>query len=171
MQDCSPMNCSMYIPAIIRNKQEAAYKVLGFQKCEEVSYPPEIEKFRITNPDAPYNHYYVEVEKDGVPAKVMMVLFGSGPYEGGSFFKYLQTGLMEVEESEGKMMPSRKDELPIIHPFKEVENLFEQIGRNTNYNIHPEEISAEHFVKLLYPGDDLPDPQLIDGLQKVLLND
>jgi hypothetical protein len=38
---------------------------------------------------------------------------------------------------------------------------FEQIGHNTRYTIHPDEILADNFVRLINGDTNLPTPQII----------
>ena len=45
------------------------------------------------------------------------------------------------------------------------------MGKNTNYNIHPEETSADHFTFLITKNDwkeSLPEPEYVEKLLKVL---
>jgi hypothetical protein len=76
---------------------EKIYNTMGFKKCNEVAYPKEIADLRISNPDAPRNDFYITVDYNDQPIDVMLILFASKPYNGGSFFSYLQIGLLAVE--------------------------------------------------------------------------
>ncbi len=158
---------SRYNPEI----QAQLYAVLGFMPCKEVPYPESLESLRISNPDAPLNNYYLEVNLQGEPVLVMMVLFASRDYTGGSFFQYLKSGLMMVSGGEQMVKPIEENGAAKVLNFRSVKNFFEQIGRNTGYNIHPEEISAEHFVILLNEKKDIPNPELIEGMMEVLMGE
>jgi hypothetical protein len=55
----------------------------------------------------------------------------------------------------------------------ELEGLFEQIGRNTAYLIHPEEIVADNFAALAiaFSGGKpapLPSPEVIERMRPIL---
>ena len=50
----------------------------------------------------------------------------------------------------------------------DVPGYHEQIGRNTRYIIHPEEILADNFVFLLDGRIDLPTPRVVEQMGKVL---
>ena len=60
------------------------------------------------------------------------------------------------------------------HKFQEinlVNNFKNKMGKNTNYNIHPEETSADHFTFLITKNDwkeTLPQPEYVEELLKVL---
>jgi inorganic pyrophosphatase len=150
------------------NMKERVYNSIGFKKSNEVLYPPEIADLRITNPDAPNNNYYITVEHDGKPVDVMLILYSSGLYKGGSFFTYLQIGMLQVEGDSNNKTVVYKDGKPVILKLKEIKNFFEQVGKNTGYIIHAEELSADHFVMLLDQKKNLPNPQLIEAMKNVM---
>jgi len=148
--------------------REKIYNALGFHKCNEVDYPKEIHDKRISNPDAPLNNYYITVNYFDQPVDVMMILYSNLPYKGGSFFKYLKIGLMAVEGPENNKAPVYKNGVPYIFEIDNVRNFYEQVGKNTDYILHAEEISAEHFVMLLNQRRDLPNPELIEAMKKAM---
>jgi hypothetical protein len=51
---------------------------------------------------------------------------------------------------------------------KGVESYHEQIGRNTNYIIHPEEVLADNFMMLVQGNRDVPTPRILDEMRKAL---
>jgi hypothetical protein len=69
---------------------------------------------------------------------------------GGGLFSYLGVYLYDPTND-------------AAYTFDEVAGYYEQIGKNTSYNIHPEEISAEHF-RMGLAGANVPDPNLVTGL-------
>lgn len=144
------------------------YNTLGFKKSNEVAYPKEIADLRISNPDAPFNDYYLTVQHNGKPVDVMLVLFASKEYAGGSFFQYLQIGMLAVEGDDMNKTPVYVDGKPLILKVKEVQNFYEQIGKNTSYIIHAEELSADHFELLLNQDKNIPNPELIEAMKNVM---
>ncbi|MFT6562596.1 MAG: hypothetical protein ACJAX6_000981 [Limisphaerales bacterium] len=52
-----------------------------------------------------------------------------------------------------------------------VEGFFEQIGRNTNYIIHPEETLANNFVHLMTGKQDLKNPEILEKIEAMLMSD
>ncbi|NRB27812.1 MAG: hypothetical protein HRU37_09060, partial [Roseibacillus sp.] len=50
----------------------------------------------------------------------------------------------------------------------EVTGFLEQVGENTTYLIHPEEILADNFVLLVTGKRDVPSPEVVEKLGKVL---
>jgi hypothetical protein len=57
---------------------------------------------------------------------------------------------------------------PVLLDPKNVESYHEQIGRNTNYIIHPEEVLADNFAMLIRGKRDVPTPRVLDELRKAL---
>jgi hypothetical protein len=53
-------------------------------------------------------------------------------------------------------------------PFNNVTGLFEQIGRNTDYVIHPEEILASNFELLVTGAEGAPSPQVLERIREEL---
>lgn len=146
--------------------QEKVYNSLGFKQSNEVKYPEGYR--RISNPDAPFNNYYINVGTEDGPVDAMLILYSDKDYEGGSFFRYAKLGLMAVEGDDQNKKPVMKDGKPVVFEISDVTNFFEQVGRNTGYIIHPEELSADHFVMLLN-NEPAKNPEKIDDLKKLLL--
>lgn len=151
-----------------KEMSEKVYNIIGFKKCNEVQYPPEITDFRISNPDAPYNNFYITVNHNDMPVDVMLILFSGREFTGGSFFGYMQLGLLVVEGDNANKKAVYRDGKPLILKLKEVKGFYEQTGRNTNYNIHAEELSADHFVMLVNQQQGLPNPEIIDAMKVVI---
>ncbi len=144
------------------------YSLIGFTLMNEVAYPAELADFRITNPDATQVDCYINVTVNGKPVKCMMILYSKSAYESGDFFKYLNVGFLALQGDEKKSVVYDKQGQPVVYSFKEVSGFFEQVRKNTQYIIHPEEIMADNFSFALTGKKDLPDPQLVDEVKKVL---
>lgn len=154
-----------------KQMSEKVYNSIGFKKCNEVPYPPEIAALRISNPDAPFNNFYITVNYNGKPVDAMLILFSGREYTGGSFFAYMQIGLLAVEGDDTNKKAVYVNGKPLILKLKEVTGFYEQTGRNTPYNIHAEELSADHFVMLLDREEGLPDQQIITEMKKIMSGD
>lgn len=50
----------------------------------------------------------------------------------------------------------------------QVSGFFEQVGRNTNYVIHPEEILADNFSLLILGERRVPSPEILEKMQGIL---
>ncbi len=153
-----------------KTMSEKVYNIIGFKKCNEVAYPSEIAGLRLSNPDAPLNNFYITVKYNDKPIDVMLILFSGREYTGGSFFGYMQIGLLAVVGDEQNKKVIYNDGKPLILKFKDVKGFYEQVGRNTNYNIHAEELSADHFEMLVNQDSGLPNPEIIDAMKNVMKN-
>ncbi len=126
---------------------ERLYAVIGFTRCTEASYPANLAARKLTNPDAPRNDYCVRVTLDGRNVAATPILFSRtesyDPARGGEFFDYMQLGLL-VRAAPGEALAAEK-----IVGLQQVTGFFEQIGQNTQYVIHPEEILADNFALLV----------------------
>lgn len=150
------------------SQQEKAYHLLGFIKCNEITLPAGYLPRKVTNPDAPLNNFYINVTYKGEDKEVVPTMFSYRDYAGASFFKYINKGLLVVAGPADNKQPVLVDDQPVIYAYESVGRFFEQIGKNTGYNIHQEEVTADHFTLLLDPPASLPNPELIEGLAQVL---
>ena len=156
-----------------RNLRDRLYRVIGFEPCTEVELPAPYARRRITNPDAPVNAHRIRVQQDGRPFWAIPVLYSKSdrydPLQGGSFFKYLQFRLLLVSVEAGPTVPATPaDSVPRLVEVKEVSGFFEQIGRNSSYIIHPEEILAVNFALIVTGETEFPSPEVAEGIRSVL---
>jgi hypothetical protein len=152
--------------------RDKLYEVVGFKRCGNVPLPPSLKDRKITNPDAPSIEHYVDVKHEGKTAHAVPILYSSAEkYDverGGTFFRYMTFRLMLVERSGERWQAKLNDGKPVLLDPHKTESYFENIGRNTGYIIHPEEVLAENFVLLLSGKQDVPTPRVISGMRKVI---
>lgn len=140
--------------------RERAYAAIGFQACGEVPFPPSLASRKITNPDAPKNDHCIRVESGQTPIWAVPILFSKSehynPAADGEFFDYLEFKFLVVQVSDSHVTynPSKITLLDV----NQLGGFYEQIGRNTDYIIHPEEILADNFEYLLTGKPNLPSP-------------
>ena len=89
-----------------------------------------------------------------------IIQLNTGSTPGNIVFNYLQLGFLIVSKNPG----TRAD---LLSP-QQVSGFFEQVSRNTDYIIHPEEILAENFALLMIGRRDVPSPDLLDRLRRAL---
>jgi hypothetical protein len=144
--------------------REKLYQSIGFTKCDEVEFPSDLKSRKITNPDAPQNDHAIRVRIRGNDVRAVPILFSNAAkYDvnrGGEFFNYLQLSFLAV--------PITSATQPILATPEEVSGFFEQIGRNTNYVIHPEEILADNFALLILGEHNVPSPEIIQKMRVIL---
>jgi hypothetical protein len=142
--------------------RERAYAVIGFQPCGEVPFPPTLAARKITNPDAPKNDHCIHVESGPLSVWAVPILFSKSdhynPANGGEFFDYLVFEFLVVENS-GSHATYDPSKVTLLDVGK-IQGFYEQVGRNTDYIIHPEEILADNFEYLLIGKPNLPSPDV-----------
>lgn len=148
--------------------REEMYKIIGFNLMMPVEYPEELKKYRITNPDASQTDSYISVNVENNELECMMILYSKKDYDGGDFFKYLEIGFLSLKGDSNKKSVEYKNGNPVIYSFSEVNGFFEQVGDNTGYIIHPEEILAENFVLAIQNELEVPDQFIIKEIQEKL---
>ncbi len=154
--------------------REKLYAAIGFVNCGEVELPPALNLRRITNPDAPANDHCIRVQINGQDHWAVPILYSSvEKYDvkrGGEFLHYLQFRLLLVERSEDSSTakPLENGQGPILLEPHQVSGYLEQVGRNTGYIIHPEEILADSFSLLLLRRRNIPSPEVLENLERIL---
>ena len=151
--------------------RDELYAAIGFQPCGEIDLPPKLARVKITNPDAPVNAHCIRLAVNSEPAWMMPIIYSSAETynvaAGGEFFKYLKFGFLRLNGEPGQPAVYTDDNTRVLDP-KSVTGFFEQVGKNTNYIIHPEEILADNFSFLLLEKPDLPSPEVVAKMKEVL---
>ena len=94
-----------------------------------------------------------------------MVIYSTKPYEGGSFFQYLNIGLVPIDKNTCKAI--EKEGKAVVYSINEASDFYDRMGRNTQYIIDPEEVLADNF-SLLLTGmtEGLPSPEVIQKMEE-----
>ncbi|MFZ6647226.1 hypothetical protein ACO0LO_15990 [Undibacterium sp. TJN25] len=154
--------------------REKLYGVIGFQPCGELAFPATLKPIKLTNPDAPRNDYCIQVKTGGTSSWAIPILYATQPSydtaKGGEFFDYLNFKLLLVEKGNAtKPAQARTDANgPLLVDVKDAGGFFEQIGKNTGYIIHPEEIVADNFAMLVLKDTKIASPDITDKMQQIL---
>ena len=131
-----------------------------------------MEDRKITNPDAPVNDYAILVEYDQQLVWAMPILYSiSEKYDlekGGEFFDYLLFKFLIVADEHGNW--TYDDDHPVIVDRSELKGFLEQVGYNTNYILHPEEILADNFALLILKVSPVNSPEVLEKMRQILLN-
>jgi hypothetical protein len=153
--------------------RRALYRIIGFDVCPEIALPPGLRSRKITNPDAPLLDSYIRIRIDGRRVAATPVLFArTERYDtklGGEFFKYMMFRLLVLDETSHGFTPSMQhgEEARLLDP-EEVPDYLDQVGRNTKYIIHPEEILADNFVLTVTNASSVPSPRILREMRSVL---
>jgi hypothetical protein len=156
--------------------RERLYAAIGFRRCETVTIPQAVSSLRITNPDAVESRHTIAVRLDGQPVEALpYIRFASGgidPREG--LMKQLVVAWLIVDRSGGDCRARGGPGDTGIDPGR-LQGLAEQIGRNTGYLFHPEEILAENFAILFRAAvtgsaQAVPSPEILDTMRTILFD-
>ena len=135
--------------------KQRLYHSIGFFKAQELQFPSSLSAKKITNPDAPINDHYIHLTHQGKVFKAVPILFSTTEnydvQKGGEFFNYLNFKLLVVDHNiqDGTMKAQLKDGQPQLLDVADIADFSAQIGQNTGYIIHPEEVLADNFAFLL----------------------
>lgn len=150
----------------------ALYKIVGFTLGEEVKLPASLDDRRITNPDAPRLDCYITLKNEDQQITAVPILYATPEKyvakTARKFFDYITFRLLVVDQVKGQWQPRMKDQQPVVLDPKKIEHFHEQIGRNTSYIWHPDEILADNFVHLLNKRQNLQTPRVTDAMAEVL---
>ncbi len=149
------------------------YSIIGFYPLSaKISLAKNLDSIRITNPDAIDIQYYMNVSYKGKKIQVMPFTYSNDDYDivlGGGVFRYLRFGLLRLKNENGQQsihLVKGKAHIINVH---EVSGFYEQIGRNTHYIIHPEEILADNFIYLIQDIQSLPSLWVVQKMKHALI--
>ncbi len=150
----------------------ALYKIVGFTIGEEVKLPQSLDDRRITNPDAPRLDCYITLKNEEQQVTAVPILYATPEKyvakTARKFFDYITFRLVVVDRVNGKWQPRMKELQPVVLDPKKIEHFHEQIGRNTSYIWHPDEILADNFVHLLNKRQNLQTPRVTEAMAEML---
>lgn len=148
------------------NFKKSVYQTIGFTVMDhEILFPTDILEKRISNPDISRYDSYAPLTVNGITRNYTMMIYADRTYEDGDFFDYMKIGLIPLNE---QLIPVQEYGETVIIPIEQAENLYEKIGRNTDYVINPEEVLADNFAFMILEKKDLPSPEVVNRLKEVL---
>jgi len=162
---------SRHSPAV----RKELYGIVGYRETAPIPLPDSLAARKITNPDAPQINCVIRIELEGTPVDVTPILISKLSNDETlaerTLFSELLFRLMVVEQEDNRWKPLIEDDSPVLIDPTTSSSFHRQIGRNTGYIIHPEEIMADNFVHLLLETPELPDPQILEQMRKTLADD
>lgn len=151
--------------------RSSLYEIIGFQPCPEIVLPESLAEFKITNPDGPSLDYYIELDVDGQQRLAVPLLYSPerfDPRRNRSFFAYLTFRLLVVERDGDEWRVAKESAEPVLLDPKQTPSFHQQIGGNTKYIIHPDEVLADNFMHLMMQTRNLPNPEIVGKLSERL---
>ena len=157
--------------------REKLYATIGFRRCDTVTIPEAMTRLRITNPDAVENRHTIAVRSGGESVEMLpwirFAADGVDPRNG--LMKHLVVAWLFVDRTAGDCRARGGPAATGVDPTT-LDGLAEQVGRNTGYLFHPEEILAENFAMLFLASiagstRGAPSPEVLDAVRKILFDD
>jgi hypothetical protein len=147
--------------------REELYAALGFRACPALDMPAPLARLRLTNPDAPENRHTIAVRRAGRGIEVLpFVHFPTDAFDArAGFAGQMRTSWLPVERRGGRCSVRAEAERPAL---EELEGFGEQVGWNTGYVIHPEEILADNFAFLFRRPEKLASPEILERVRRIL---
>ena len=142
--------------------REELYAAIGFRPCTSTAMPEALARLRITNPDEPPKRYTIRVAQGEV---MPLAHFPSDALEPGEgFMKHVRVSWLRVERRGGHCAAREGGRLGV----EELQGFYEQVGRNTGYVIHPEEILADNFALLYRNTGKVRSPEIVERIARIL---
>jgi predicted metal-dependent hydrolase len=147
------------------NFRNDMYSIIGFEIANNVPVPDQLKDLRMTNPDAPaWDSFITLSDNNGVTAEYLMITYAKKSYDGGTFLSYLNVGFLRVKGSGDREVDYVNGD-PVIGVYADFTDFYEQVGNNTNYTIHPEEILADNFALAILGAGSLPSRWVVDEIK------
>ena len=147
--------------------RQAIYAKIGFTRINEIELPESLRKRKVTNPDGVENGWAITLTNRGETIQAVPILLATGPTfdpnQGGDYFR-----LLVLQRAGEHWTPQLVDGNQRLTRPSEVTGWFEQIGRNTRYIIHPDEILADNFAYWVEGKTNLATPRIVAELEEVL---
>ena len=145
------------------------YAIIGFTMVKPIALPAALRDRVITNPDAPQLDAVIALKlADGEQISAVPILVAKvdkfDPAAGKSLFELMQFKLLVVAKHDDQWQAVEQDGQPRLLEPRGLRVLCEQIGKNTGYIIHPDEILADNFAHLVMQSDKLPTPAIVDKM-------
>ena len=123
------------------------YSEIGFEPIFPLHIPSNLKDIMLTNPDGIDNyviHHLSDKNDTDFTAIPIIRTKESNHYRSLSFYSNLEFSLYKVKQNK---IVTNSDGSSTID-MDSIENFYEQIGTNTTYIIHPDEILADNFALL-----------------------
>ncbi|MFT5166761.1 MAG: hypothetical protein ACI8P3_001993 [Saprospiraceae bacterium] len=137
-------------------KRKALYELIGYKSIGDIRHLQMNQRLRsriLLNPDGINYAYAINLQKESKAFQAIpLIIANKEQFDTNqtAFFNYLQFDLYKIQPPFSRLIKveSTIEGESIIH-YKEQPEFWTQIGDNTDYIIHPDEVLADNFVLLL----------------------
>lgn len=149
------------------------FAILGFHKIDSLILSPFVKERIMYNPDATNYHYAIDLNIKGKTVKAVPIIYSNYPtYEKGlPFFRHIIFQLFPLEKLDNSSNTYAINVPNIGLNPDTLEDFRRQIGNNTNYTIHPEEIAADNFKLLILSKGDYSkaaSPKIMEAIYQII---
>ncbi len=160
--------CSSHTPKL----RKELYRLIGFFECPPIVLPNALQERKITNPDAPLVNCVTTIRHEGQELHLAPLLLSRhAAHElpaDTSIFRELTFRLIRVMPQNSSWRVAEQNGTSTLFEHRQLPEWWAQIGRNTNYVIHPEEILADNFAIMVLEKGDVPDPWITERMEALL---
>lgn len=156
------------------DKKEALYRLIGFEKAGNIQAPEALDQRILLNPDGIDCQYVMTLSSNGETTQTIPLLYAKFPKltkEKRGFFGYAQFELFELKKENNILITQIQSDTTSTLADHFQADFHRQIGPNTGYIIHPDEILADNFALLALSQDDSFDIQQLEPEGQLLLQD
>ena len=123
--------------------RDATYALLGFSKIGPIAPPPELDDWRMTNPDAHALGHYLRIGARAFVPLLTCPLPLADVLERTSVLGVMRVTLLEIDPDAETVVRDASGAHVLVEP--ETTDWSKRIARNTAYTIHPEEVLADNL--------------------------
>jgi len=150
--------------------RDELYAIIGFSPCPALVFPEALADAKMTNPDTPVLAHCITIQSQWGPYPMIPITYAKKPFSnavGTDIFQYLDFELLGVEKRPDGSVPLNLGDQPwMTNPFQS-QSYLSQIGMNTMYIVHPDEILADNFTFLVL-GSQVQTPRIPDAMGAIL---
>jgi hypothetical protein len=158
-------------------KSKLLYQLIGFEGIgfDNLVFPPALKNRVFFNPDGIDFAQKISIKTEEGLIHAIPIIYSNhlGFKESKpDFFGYLEFNLFQIKPEAGKWkIITSEDGFSSTLNISKLNNFFEQIGGNTHYIIHPDEVLADNFSFVLMSKNDLSVTAKFSKVGKIQLED
>ncbi len=154
-------------------KKKELYERIGFKKINPPEIPKTLSEKILLNPDGIDFNYAISITENEETYRAIPIIYAQSKYQKGknAFFSYLKFELFRLAEKNGNVSVVINPNGSSTIDLKKLSSFFLQIGDNTDYIIHPDEVLADNFAILALSYKDSGDSRKLSESGKKLQDD
>ncbi|MFK7933242.1 MAG: hypothetical protein AB8G22_07015 [Saprospiraceae bacterium] len=129
------------------------YELIGFRPIENIVFPIALQQRILLNPDGINTNFGISLKSgDSTLTAISLIVSNSATYRAdrNAFFEYLAFDLYPLaRKTDGNFLVQTNGDWQSPIHYSDFPDFYQQIGDNTDYIIHPDEILADNFVLLV----------------------